>query len=157
MKLICKTIVAAALVLAAVITAQAQPYYGFVAQPVVSTTLGTKGVAGTAWTNAIAVATTNVTLVSSAGVKDTALQFNASLTATNASEVTVIWQLARNVSGGTSYELFQKVTNTVAVNTTAAPTVVVNVNKLAIPYIYVYSVTPSAGVATNATVYAAGL
>lgn len=163
MKKFCKIIVAAALVLAAVSTIQAQPFYGSVPQPVISTASATKGTGGTAWTNAIAVATTNVTQVSAAGNRYVGLQFDANLMATNAAEVTVIWQLARNVKGtgitnavgtGVKFELFQTVTNVVAVNNTAAPTVNVSIDKGGIPNVFVYSCTPSAGTVTNATVYA---
>ena len=169
-----KLIIAVAALLVAGITSQAQtqPVYGFVAQPVVSTATGTKGVSGVAWTNAIAAATTNLTLVSSPGSKDLALQFSASLMATNASSVTVIWQLARSVSGGSStnlngspmvLDLFATVTNTVAVNGTTSPPQIVNYGagttpaKGAIPFVYVYSCTPSGGTVTNASVYATGL
>lgn len=163
---------------------QAQPFYGSVAQPVVSTSAGTKGVSGVAWTNAIAVATTNLTLISAAGTKDLALQFQANLMATNASSVTVVWALAKSVSGGSTTNLNGSpilldqqlfVTNTIAVNTTASPVVTFNLaslppasvpngvgpaayaNKGAIDNIYVFSCTPSGGTVTNTTVYARGL
>lgn len=163
MKKFFKIIVAAALALAAFTTVQAQPFYGSVPQPVVSTTSRTLGTGGVAWTNAISAATTNVTQVSGAGTRFVGLQFTANLMATNASSVTVIWQLARNVKGsgitnavgtGVGFELFQTVTNTVAVNNTAAPTVNVSIDKGGIPNVFVYSCTPSAGTVTNATVYA---
>ena len=139
----------------------------------------TKGASGVWWTNSVSAPYTNMTLLTSTGTltKDTALQFTANLVATNASAVTVVWTLARSVTGGTItnttgspafYELFAQVTNTVPVNSTAAAPVVLNISSMpttpanvgvltsfsdgAIPFIYVYSVTTSAGVATNLTV-----
>jgi hypothetical protein len=142
----------------------------------------TKGLYGIYWTNSINAAYTNLTLINVGGTKDTALQFNVNLIATNATAVNVLWTLARSVSGGTPtnqtgapilLEPFAIVTNTVPVNSTTGNPTVVNMSSLpstpnnvsvltsfndgAIPYIYVFSVAPSAGTVTNATVYGTSL
>ena len=189
MKTIKYIIATVALLAAVTFTAQAQPFYGSVNVPVINTGVtnagGTKGASGTVqWTNGITAAFTNLTLINQTGVRETALQFQANIMATNASAVTVTWQLARSVSGGSAtngagtgllLDYFATVTNTIAINTTASPVLTVNLTSLppsalptgvactgtwndgAIPYIYVFSMTPSAGTVTNTTVYAAGL
>ena len=181
MKTIKYIIAAAALFVATAV--QAQPFYGSVAQPVINTGV-TKGMSGVAWTNGTSAVFTNLTLISAAGTKYLALQFQANIMATNGSAVTVIWALAKSVSGGSTTNqngspiLLDKtlfVTNTIAVNNTASPVVTVNLGELppatatdgvgpaayatkgAIDNIYVFSCTPSAGIMTNSTVYARGL
>lgn len=145
----------------------------------------TRGVSGNFWTNSIIGSYTNLTLLAGSGsVKDLAVQFQANIVNTNASAVTVVWVLARNLSGSYStnqngspllLDYFAQVTNTIPVNNTASQTLVYNLTSLqpnssptnvlinttwqdgGIPNFYVYSVTFSAGVGTNSTVYAQGL
>lgn len=182
MKTFKNIILVAALLVAT--AAQSQPFYGGVSQPVLNTAGGTRGVSGILWTNGNTAAYTNLTAIAPAGVANVALKFQSNLMVTNASSVTVIWALAKSVSGGSTtnangspilldQQLF--VTNTIAVNTTASPVITFNLgslppasaptgvgplavaNKGAIDNIYVFSVTPSGGTLTNTTVYSRGL
>lgn len=176
-----KLIVLIGAALIAAVSVQAQPYYGFTAQPVVSSSAPSKGLAGTNWSSSVAASTsyTNVTLVSGAGARDLALQFTVADVGLSTSNV--VWALARNVQGGSptsasgaglNLEVFAYVTNTLTgttastkvvnltstANTPTGVGVVTSFTKGAIPYVYVYSVTvPAATTLTNFSVYSTGL
>lgn len=137
---------------------------------------GTSKGYGGFWTNSIIGSTTNLTLLNtSTGLKDMALEFESQITATNLYPVSVVYQLARNISGGSTtngsgsplnLELFAQVTNTIPINATTTRPTVVNITSApttpanvlvqtsfsngAIPNFYLYSISLyTNGVAIN--------